>query len=90
MCPPCVGTLWELGGRNTDVSLEVLSRVVLGRIMSSLGVPRKICILLGFSMSKLTYLTRERVWVNLINWKCKLVNLGFLADAGLWYSEASS
>ncbi len=36
---PCVGTLWELCGRNTEVSLEVLPRVVLGRIMSSLGGP---------------------------------------------------
>jgi hypothetical protein len=39
MCSPCVGTLWELGGRNTEVSLEVLPRVVLGRIMSFLGSP---------------------------------------------------
>ena len=33
---------------------------------------------------------RERSWVNLVNWKCKLVNLGFLAEAGSWHTEASS
>ncbi len=39
MWPPCVGTLWELNGRNTEVSLDVWPRVVLGRIMSVLGGP---------------------------------------------------
>jgi hypothetical protein len=36
-----VGTLWELCGRNTEGSLEVLPQVVLGEIMSSLWGPQE-------------------------------------------------
>ena len=69
MWPPCVGTLWELDGRNTEGTQKVLWK---------------------FWSTKLTYSTREGSWVILVNWKDKLVNLGFLAEAGSWYSEASS
>ena len=46
-------TRWEPIAGVTEASLEFWHRVVLGGNMNSLGVPRKMCILLGLFVSQL-------------------------------------